>query len=63
MASDSFSIRLIVAIVGITVFYLNVINPEILFISFGVLLIIVLIVNLLKILSKSLDNEIVSKLK
>jgi dihydroceramidase len=58
-----FSIALTAATVGITVFYLYVANPEILFISFGVLLVAVLIVNLLKKTSKSSDNEVVSKMK
>jgi len=57
-----FSIGLTVATVGITVFYLYIANPEILFVSFGILLVAVLIVNLLKIPSKSSDNEIVSKM-
>jgi len=51
------------ATVGITVFYLYATNPEILFISFGFLLVAVLIVNLLKKTSESSDNEIISKMK
>jgi dihydroceramidase len=58
-----FSTGLTVATAGITVFYLYVANPEILFISFGVLLVAVLIVNLLKETSKGPDVEIVSQLK
>ncbi len=58
-----FSVGLLVTMVGITVFYLYVANPEILFTSFGVLLVAVLIVNLLKNTSKRSDNAIVSEMK
>jgi Ceramidase len=42
------SIGLAEATIGITVFYLYVANPNILFITFGILLLTVLVVNLLK---------------
>lgn len=58
-----FSIGLTAATTGITVFYLYVAKPEILFVSFGVLLIAVLIVNLLKETSKKPDKRIVSQMK
>jgi len=58
-----FATGITVATVGITLFYLHVANPQILFISFGFLLVAVLIVNLLKKTSESSDNKIVSKMK
>ncbi|PQE20990.1 putative alkaline ceramidase protein [Rutstroemia sp. NJR-2017a BBW] len=58
-----FSTGITVATVGITVFYLYFAIPEILFISFGALLVAVLIVNLLKKTSESPDKKIVSKMK
>ena len=58
-----FSTGVTVTTVGVTVLYLYIANPEILFVSFGILLITVLIVNLLKEPSKSSDNEVVSKIK
>src|SRR5690348_3844714 len=58
-----FAIILTVATIGITVFYLYVANPEILFLSFGILLVAVLIVNLLKKTTVSSDNALVSKMK
>jgi dihydroceramidase len=48
--------------IGITVFYLYVANPNILFTSFGILL-AVLVVNLLKKTRVSSDGKVISKLK
>jgi dihydroceramidase len=58
-----FAVGLTVAMIAVTVFYLNVANPEILLLSFGILLVVVLVVNLLKKTTISSDNEIVSKMK
>ncbi len=57
------STGIIVATVGITLIYLYVAKPEILFISFGFLLVAVLIVNLLKKTSESSDDKIVTRMK
>jgi dihydroceramidase len=57
------SIGLTVTTISTTVLYLYVANPNILFITFGILLLAVLIVNLLKKPSMSPDNEIISKMK
>jgi dihydroceramidase len=57
------SIGLTVTTIGITVLYLYVANPNILFITFGILLLAVLVVNLLKKTSMSSDNEIISNMK
>ena len=58
-----FATGITMATVGITVFYLYYADPEILFTSFGVLLVAVLIVNLFKKTSEGSDQEIVSKMK
>lgn len=49
--------------IGITVFYLYVANPNILFTTFGALLLAVLVVNLLKKTSVSSDSKVISHLK
>ena len=59
--STHFAVGLTVTIISLTIFYLTVANPEILFLSFGILLVVVLIVNLLKKTTISSDDEIVSK--
>jgi dihydroceramidase len=57
------SIGLSVTTIGTTIFYLYVANPNILFISFGILLLAVLFVNLLKKTSISSDSEVIAKMK
>jgi dihydroceramidase len=57
------AVGLTVTTVGVTLFYLYVANPEILFLSFGILLVAVLVVNLLKKTPVSSDNALVSKMK
>jgi len=59
----AFSIGLTTATISLTLAYLYIANPEILFISFGILLVAVLIVNLLKKPSKGPDTAIISRMK
>jgi len=56
------SIGLTVTTIGFTILYLYVANPNILFITFGILLLAILVINLRK-RSVGSDNEIISSMK